>query len=109
AMVLAMGVGGFMALARLSRSPFVRLPSVAYIEFFRAMPLLLLIFFTAQLLPKYGLRLGVFWYLVIALTAYNSAVLAEIFRSGAISVSGVEDLAVVEAKGHAAAATTARK
>ncbi len=86
AMVLAMVIGGFMALARLARSPFVHHPAVAYIEFFRAMPLLLLILFTFQFLPRYGVGLGVFWYLVIALTAYNSAVLAEIFRAGILSL-----------------------
>lgn len=86
AMVLAMAVGGLMALARLARNPLLHFPAVGYVEFFRAMPLLLLIFFTAQFLPKYGINLGVFWYLVIALTAYNSAVLAEIFRSGILSL-----------------------
>jgi glutamate transport system permease protein len=86
AMVLAILIGGLMALGRLARSPFVRLPAVGYIEFFRAMPLLLLILFTAQVLPRYGLAWGVFWYLVLALTAYNSAVLGEIFRSGILSL-----------------------
>jgi glutamate transport system permease protein len=86
AMVLAMVIGGFMALARLARNPLMHYPAVGFVEFFRAMPLLLLIFFTAQFLPKYGVSLEVFWYLVIALTAYNSAVLAEIFRSGILSL-----------------------
>jgi len=86
AMVLAMVIGGIMALARLARSRLLHYPAVGYVEFFRAMPLLLLIFFTAQVLPKYGAGVGVFWYLVIALTAYNSAVLAEIFRSGILSL-----------------------
>jgi glutamate transport system permease protein len=86
AMVLAMAVAAPMALARLARTRIVRWPAVAYIEFFRGVPLLLLILFTAFGLPQYGLHLPLFWYLVIALVAYNSAVLAEIFRSGILSL-----------------------
>jgi len=86
AMVLAMIVGALLALGRLARSPLVRWPAVAYIEFFRAVPVLLLILFTAFGLPKYGVHLALLWYLVIALIAYNSAVLAEIFRSGILSL-----------------------
>ena len=86
AMGLAMAVGALMALGRLGRRRLVRWPAVAYIEFFRAVPLLLLILFTAFALPRYGVHLALFWYLVIALLAYNSAVLAEIFRSGILSL-----------------------
>jgi glutamate transport system permease protein len=86
AMVLAMAVGALIALARLARGRLVRWPAVCYIEFFRAVPLLLLILFTAFGLPQYGLHLPLFWYLVIALVAYNGAVLAEIFRSGILSL-----------------------
>lgn len=86
AMVLAMAVAAPMALARLARTRVVRWPAVAYIEFFRGVPLLLLILFTAFGLPQYGLHLPLFWYLVLALVAYNSAVLAEIFRSGILSL-----------------------
>jgi glutamate transport system permease protein len=86
AMVLAIAIGALLALARLSRVLVVRLPAVGYIEFFRGVPLLLLILFTAHGLPHYGIHLALFWYLVIALTAYNSAVLAEIFRSGILSL-----------------------
>jgi glutamate transport system permease protein len=86
AMVLAIAIGALLGLARLSRGAVVRFPAVAYIEFFRGVPLLLLILFTAHGLPHYGIHLALFWYLVIALTAYNSAVLAEIFRSGILSL-----------------------
>jgi len=86
AMVLAMIVGALLALGRLARSPIMRWPAVAYIEFFRGVPVLLLILFTAVGLPQYGVHLALLWYLVIALVAYNSAVLAEIFRSGILSL-----------------------
>ena len=82
AMALAMVVGALLALGRLAPGRILRWPAVAYIEFFRGVPLLLLILFTAFALPTYGVHLALLWYLVLALVAYNSAVLAEIFRSG---------------------------
>jgi glutamate transport system permease protein len=84
--VLAIGIAGLMALGRLARSAPIRWLAGVYVEFFRAVPLLLLILFTGLGLPQYGFDLSVFWYLVMALTAYNSAVMAEIFRSGILSL-----------------------
>jgi glutamate transport system permease protein len=86
AMVLAIVVGAMLALGRLARGVVVRSLAGAWVEFFRGVPLILLILFSALALPEYGLRLSVFWYLVLALVAYNSAVLAEIFRSGILSL-----------------------
>lgn len=86
AMSLALVAGAFLALGRLSRNAPVRWLTGAWVEFFRAVPLLLLILFSGLGLPKYGVDLDVFWYLVVALVAYNSAVLAEIFRAGILSL-----------------------
>lgn len=85
-MVLAVTIGGLMALGRLARNPPVRWLAGAYVEIFRAIPLLLLIFFSARGLPRLGVDLDVFWYLVLGLVAYNSAVLGEIFRAGILSL-----------------------
>jgi glutamate transport system permease protein len=86
AMGLALVLGAFLALGRLARNGPVRWATGAWVEFFRAVPLLLLIYFSGLGLPKYGVDLGVFWYLVLALVAYNGAVLAEIFRAGILSL-----------------------
>lgn len=87
AMVLSCLIGAVFALGRLSKSWFVRLPSVAYVQFFRAVPLLVLILFSAVALPKYGLKFQhLAIYLVLGLTVYNSAVIAEIIRAGILSV-----------------------
>ena len=86
AMVLAMAIAGVLALARLARSRPQRLLATLYVEFFRGLPLYLLILFCWLGLPVLGLRLNVFWYLVMALTIYNSAILAEIFRAGILSL-----------------------
>jgi glutamate transport system permease protein len=86
AMVGAMTIGAALALARLARSPLVRAPARLYTEFFRGFPLLLLILFSFLGLPKLGIDLPKIWYLILALVAYNSAVLGEIFRAGILSL-----------------------
>lgn len=85
-MVLAMLVGGLLALGRLARNAPVRWLAGAYVEVFRAMPLILLMYFCSLALPKYGIHLTPFRGVVLALTAYNGAVLGEIFRAGILSL-----------------------
>ena len=79
-------IGALMALARLSRTPPIRWLALVYVEFFRGVPLILLIFFSAFGLPAYGVDLSVFWYLALGLIIYNGAVLGEIFRAGILSL-----------------------
>jgi len=86
AMVLAIIVGAGLALARLSRTAPVRWLAVVYVEFFRGVPLVLLIFFTFFALPKYGIDMTQYRALVLALTLYNSAMLGEVFRAGILSL-----------------------
>ena len=86
AMVLAMAVGGLLAVARLSRRRWLSMPAVAWVELFRGLPLLLLILFLFLGLPAAGVTVSTFWALVAGLTLYNSAVLGEIFRAGILSL-----------------------
>lgn len=85
-MVGAMVLGAILALARLSQTAVVRWITTLFVEFFRGLPLVLLIFFCALGLPSYGLNLSVFWYVAIGLIVYNGAVLGEIFRAGILSL-----------------------
>jgi glutamate transport system permease protein len=85
-MVFAMTVGALLALARLSRIRAVRWLATTYIEVFRALPVLLLILFGYLALPKFGIDVSPFKALVLGLTLYNGAVLAEIFRAGILSL-----------------------
>ncbi|CAN5729830.1 amino acid ABC transporter permease [soil metagenome] len=85
-MVAALALGSVMALGRLSRHRPLRWLAGTYVEFFRGFPLLLLILFSALGLPRLGVDLALFWYLVLGLAVYNSAVLAEIFRAGILSL-----------------------
>lgn len=86
AMVIALAAGGFIGLARLSRSLPPRLLAAVYVQFFRGLPLYVLILFCGFGLPRLDVRFGTFWFLVMALSIYNSAVLAEIFRAGILSL-----------------------
>lgn len=83
AIALAVAFGALFASGRLSDHAALRWPSIVVIEFFRAVPLLLLIFF---LFLGFGGPLGTFWALVLGLMLYNGSVLAEIFRAGILSV-----------------------
>ncbi|MEY2476501.1 MAG: glutamate transport system permease protein [Actinomycetota bacterium] len=86
AMVLAVLIGFGLALGRLALNKPVRWLTGAYIQIFRGLPVLLFILFAYNGLPKLGIDLSKAQYLVLALTAYNSAVLGEIFRAGILSL-----------------------
>ena len=89
AMVLAIAVGGLVALARLARRRPLRWLGTLYVEFFRGLPLYLLILFCGFGLPRLDvswLEFESFGALVLALTIYNSSILAEIFRAGILSL-----------------------
>lgn len=81
AIVLSVLFGAVFAVARLSDHGWVRFPARVVVEFFRAVPLLLLIMFV-----YFGLGLGLYWSLVVALMLYNGSVLSEVFRAGLLAV-----------------------
>ncbi|TFV47521.1 amino acid ABC transporter permease [Blastococcus sp. TF02A_35] len=85
-MVAATVLGAFLAIGRLSEHAWVRVPVAAVIEFFRAVPLLVLILFCFLFLPRLGISISAFGALALGLTLYNMAVLAEIIRAGILSV-----------------------
>ena len=87
ALVLALLLGVVLAFARLSHRLWISLPAVAVIEFFRGVPLLLLIFALFLGTPLvFGIDLPALWALVIGLTLYNGAVIAEIVRAGILAI-----------------------
>lgn len=79
--VLALALGGLLAVGRLSDHRPVRWLATLLVEFFRAMPVLVMIFFVFVALKVQPLPA-----LVTGLTLYNGSVLAEVFRSGVNSV-----------------------
>lgn len=87
AMVLALTFGLIFAVGRVSEHRWVRIPAGMVVEFFRAVPLLLMIFFIFYGVPFITeTRMSPFWAVVIGLTLYNGSVLAEAFRAGIRSV-----------------------
>jgi glutamate transport system permease protein len=83
AMVLALAFGVLFSVGRLSEHRWLSAPAGAVIEFCRAVPLLLMIFFLFYGLPfVIQAPFPAFWAVVLGLTLYNGSVLAEAFRAG---------------------------
>jgi len=86
AMALALAAGIVLALGRLARNRPVRWLSGLYVEFFRGFPLLVLLLYCVFGLRAQGVDISTYRALVLALTLYNSAVLAEVVRAGILSL-----------------------
>ncbi|HVF15241.1 MAG TPA: amino acid ABC transporter permease [Acidimicrobiales bacterium] len=86
AMTLSLVIAAVMALGRLARTRWLRVPAMLYVELFRALPLYLLIFYCAFGLPQSGVDISLFQALVTGLVLYNSAILGEVFRAGILSL-----------------------
>ncbi|HEX8781038.1 MAG TPA: amino acid ABC transporter permease [Nocardioides sp.] len=80
--VFAVVFGLAFGVAKLSDRAWIRWPAWLVVEFFRAVPVLLLMVFSFFLLAIGDGPLSSFWCVVISLTLYNGAVLAEVFRAG---------------------------
>jgi polar amino acid transport system permease protein len=80
--VLGLAGGLALALMRLYGRPILRLPAVAFIDVFRAIPLLVLLVVVYYALPFLGLRLSPFAAATTSLSLVAAAYSAEIFRAG---------------------------
>jgi glutamate transport system permease protein len=83
--VLALALGFLLGVGRMSTHSAIRLPSAVFVEFFRAVPVLIMMIFAYFLYAQYDVfpskhlaLAGV----ITALTLYNGAVIAEIVRAG---------------------------
>ncbi|MFE3293371.1 amino acid ABC transporter permease [Rhodococcus sp. NPDC059234] len=87
--VFALILGAVLGTGRLSDHRWVRAVSGAVVEFFRAIPVLILMIFAYQAFAQYGifpssqLALAA---VVVGLTLYNGSVIAEILRAGILSL-----------------------
>ena len=87
AMILGFLLGIFVGLARLAGQPWIRVPATVYVEFFRGVPLVMVIFWIWFIIPQL-LRLPIPEY-GVALTAFvifEAAYFGEIVRAGIQSV-----------------------
>jgi glutamate transport system permease protein len=84
--VLALTFGAVFAAGRLSDHRPVRVVATFVVELFRAIPLLILIFFFYYGLPAAGIQVSSLTAVVAGLTLYNGSVLAEVFRAGILAL-----------------------
>ncbi|HMR49277.1 MAG TPA: amino acid ABC transporter permease [Arachnia sp.] len=77
AAVLSLILGVLLVFARTAKSAWVRVPTAAVLEFFRGMPVLLMMLFILL-----ALGTGGFVAVVAALTVYNGAIIGEALRAG---------------------------
>lgn len=77
AAILALIFGFLLALGRMARHAWIRIPVTIVLEFFRGMPILLMMLFIML-----GLSVGAYPAVVSALAIYNGAIIGEALRSG---------------------------
>ncbi|KJK50499.1 amino acid ABC transporter permease [Streptomyces sp. NRRL F-4428] len=89
-MVIALPLGAALGIGRLSDHAGVRAAVGAWVEFFRAIPVLMLMLFSSALFSPQLMDVPSdtrpFWAVVTGLVLYNSAVIAEIVRAGVLSL-----------------------
>ncbi|MFF2273038.1 amino acid ABC transporter permease [Agromyces sp. NPDC058136] len=77
ASVFAIALGMVFSLLRSSEARWIRVPTAVVLEFFRGMPLLLMMLFILLVFS-----VDAFWAVVVALTLYNGALIGEALRAG---------------------------
>ncbi|MEU9331939.1 amino acid ABC transporter permease [Streptomyces sp. NPDC048290] len=89
AMVIALPLGAVFGIARMSDHKWVRVPAGAVVEFFRAIPVLLLMLFANEVYVGFS---GIssddrpLYAVVTGLVLYNASVLAEVVRAGILAL-----------------------
>jgi glutamate transport system permease protein len=89
AMVIALPLGAIFGIARLSDHTWVRVPAGVIVEFFRSIPVLLMMVFASQIYVDYtdiSSEARPLYAVVTGLVLYNASVLAEIVRAGILSL-----------------------
>ncbi len=83
---IALPLGLILAMGRMGRIRVIRWISIAIIEVFRSMPLLLLIYIFFIALPRYDINPDLYWKLVIPIGLCSGATIAEVFRAGVLAL-----------------------
>ncbi|MFC9466213.1 amino acid ABC transporter permease [Streptomyces coelicoflavus] len=89
AMVIALPLGAVLGIARLSDHAWVRVPVSIVVEFFRSIPVLVLMIFGLALFAEYtnvSSENRPLFAVVTGLVLYNASVLAEIVRAGILAL-----------------------
>ncbi|WP_213693959.1 amino acid ABC transporter permease [Aminiphilus sp.] len=80
-LVLSLPIGIFAGLCRVSRNRVIAFLSACYVEFFRGVPLLVLLIWIFFVLGRF-LRLGSYWSAIVGLAIFSGAFVAEVVRAG---------------------------
>ncbi|MEU5400362.1 amino acid ABC transporter permease [Streptomyces sp. NPDC005963] len=97
AVVIALPLGAVLGIGRLSDHAWVRVPVGAVVEFFRAIPVLMLMLFAFAAFSQFTdieSEIRPLYAVVTGLVLYNASVIAEVVRAGILSLpSGQTDAA----------------
>lgn len=86
ALVISLIVGVLLAIFQISTNKLLKGLANAYVEFFRNIPLLIIVMFFYVVVPLYWFQIDGFTAGTIGLTIYTSAFIAETVRAGILSV-----------------------
>ena len=87
ALALGFVLGLFIGIGRLARSPWISVPATVYVEFFRGVPLVMVIFWFWFILPQaLGVALPEYGIALAAFVVFEAAYFGEIVRAGVQSV-----------------------
>lgn len=84
--ILSFTIGGIVGTLRFAKIPVLSNILAVVVEVIRNLPLLLIILFTYLALPELGINLSITVSAIVALTVFESAMLAEIVRGGLNSI-----------------------
>lgn len=79
-------IGTIMGMLQLTPNNFIRGLANIYVEFFRNIPLLIIVMFFYVVIPMYWLNISGFWAGTIGLTIYTSSFIADNVRAGILTV-----------------------
>jgi len=86
-MLTSIAFGMIFAVMRQSQSKLVRALAIAYVEFFRNVPLLIVLYFVYFMLPVLGLKFSPFQSGLVGMTLHYAAYMTEIIRAGLIAIA----------------------
>jgi len=87
--VVSLPLGILLALGRRSRLPVIRLLSVIFIEFWRGVPVITVLFFATYMLPLFlprGFSFDTFLRVLVGVALFSAAYMAEVVRGGLQSI-----------------------
>ena len=85
ALILCFPIGMFLALGRRSELPVIKYSSIGFIEIWRGVPLITVLFMSAVMFPMFlpdGTYMDKLMRVIIAITLFEAAYMAEVIRGG---------------------------